>query len=194
MEPLAISSNVLQAPGCRLDHILLTLANLLRIYSEPHVHTDIRDAILTSLELRWKRADQEVFILAVLFNPFVRDSGFSDASLPRAALVQMCMRAFQRFFRQEPTMELWDACHRYIKREGKFSDGNFAQDFHRTYAENKVCPHAAPAACYLMCYTEDGYRPRPHVARRPVDSGCYARSCRRPTTYTPRDTHSERKR
>lgn len=157
MEPLAISSNVLQAPGCRLDHILLTLANLRRIYAEPHVNSDIRTAVLTSLELRWKRADQEVFILAVLFNPFVRNSGFSDASLPLSALVQMCMRAYERFFRQEPSMELWDACHRYIKREGRYSDSNLSLDFHRRYAASKVCLLHLTRPCCLTLYSEDRY-------------------------------------
>lgn len=138
MEPLAISSLILQSPTLRLDQVLLTLGNLYRIYTASHVDLDVRDAIVSSLEKRWKAADQEIFILAVVFNPYIRNTGFCDAYLSRAELLQMCTRAFKRFFRRDATMDFWRACQRYLNSEERFSVQNFSLDQHRRFAEQEV--------------------------------------------------------
>jgi hypothetical protein len=66
LEPLAIATNITQAPHTRLDHVLLTLGNLYRIYSTLEFDDEVCTAILASLE-KWRaKADQGVFILAVL--------------------------------------------------------------------------------------------------------------------------------
>jgi hypothetical protein len=83
LEPLAIAANVLQAPDCRLDTVLLTLANLFRIFH----NLDIEDAIVkktmhASLERRWGKTDQELMILAVFFNPYLRAHCFKRDVLP----------------------------------------------------------------------------------------------------------------
>ncbi|EJD47534.1 hypothetical protein AURDEDRAFT_62232 [Auricularia subglabra TFB-10046 SS5] len=112
LEPLAISSLILQSPTLRLDQILLTLGNILYIISLPG----------------------EVFILAVLFNPYIRLAAFSDAYLSRASVRQMCMRVYRRLFRQEATLEFWSACTRYFDRQGRFSDELLSLDFLRDHA------------------------------------------------------------
>ncbi|KAI0710277.1 hypothetical protein C8Q72DRAFT_755188, partial [Fomitopsis betulina] len=66
--PLAITTNATQANNACLDIILLTLGHLFHIFSDPEYNMAIHDTIYKSLEKRWKQADQEVFILAVLFN------------------------------------------------------------------------------------------------------------------------------
>lgn len=138
MEPLAISSHVLQASGLRLDQVVLTLANLHRIYSQPRVEAAVRRAVVDSLEKRWKAADQEVFILAVLFNPFYRTTAFSDRQLGRADLAHMCRRAYERFLRKPVSMLFWSAFHDYLDGKGRFSAANFALDMHQIFAESTV--------------------------------------------------------
>jgi len=72
LEPLAITANVAQALHTHLDHVLLMLGNLARIFSQNlEFDKDLHLGILTSLEKRWKKADQDVFIMAVFLNPFI---------------------------------------------------------------------------------------------------------------------------
>ena len=72
LEPLAIAANVAQASHTRLDHVLLMLGNLVRIFSQNlEFDEDLRLGVLASLEKRWKKADQDVFITAMFLNPFI---------------------------------------------------------------------------------------------------------------------------
>lgn len=74
LEPLAIAANITQASNTRLYHVLTTLANLYRIYSNLSSAEDleVRDKVLASLEKRWAAADQDPFIAAVVLNPSLR--------------------------------------------------------------------------------------------------------------------------
>jgi hypothetical protein len=69
LEPLAIAANITQAAHTWLDHVLLTLGNLLHIYSNPMLDSQIHGAILGSLKKHWAKANQDMFILAVFLNP-----------------------------------------------------------------------------------------------------------------------------
>ncbi|KAJ6475171.1 ribonuclease H-like domain-containing protein [Mycena vulgaris] len=71
LEPLAIASNLLQAPTCRLDTILLCLRNIHRIFSRNN-DTIVKSTVIKSLERRWAKTDQELMILAVFLNPYIR--------------------------------------------------------------------------------------------------------------------------
>ena len=71
LEPLAVAANITQAAHTRFDHVLLMLGNLFCIYSHPSLESQIKEWIIGSLEKRWAKADQEVFILAVSFNPYI---------------------------------------------------------------------------------------------------------------------------
>ncbi|KZV99937.1 hypothetical protein EXIGLDRAFT_559433, partial [Exidia glandulosa HHB12029] len=117
MEPLAVSSLILHAPTLRLDQVLLTLGNLYRIYAAP-----------------------EVFILAVLFNPYVRDRAFRDTHLSRADLLQMCTRAYEHFLRRDATEHFWSACQRYLDAENRFTDQKMSLGFHTDRAHRKHEP------------------------------------------------------
>jgi hypothetical protein len=61
----------MQATHTRLDHVLLTLGNLFCIYSNPELDTEVHTVIHASLERRWAKADQDVFVMAVFLNPYV---------------------------------------------------------------------------------------------------------------------------
>jgi hypothetical protein len=128
LEPLAIAANITQAPHTRLDHVLLTLGNLYRIYSTLEFDGDVRDAIISSLEKRWAKADQEVFIVAVFLNPYIRRRCFSRAALTEAELYNMVAHIFERIFGQKADIGLLKAFTDYSKGQGEFSDDRMSLD------------------------------------------------------------------
>ena len=72
LEPLAIAANITQASNTRLYHVLTTLGNLYRIFSNLGLEDDVQPEVLASLEKRWAAADQDPFIAALILNPFLR--------------------------------------------------------------------------------------------------------------------------
>ncbi|EPQ55188.1 hypothetical protein GLOTRDRAFT_24480, partial [Gloeophyllum trabeum ATCC 11539] len=98
LEPLAIGTNVLQSNHARLDTVLLTLANLYRIF-EP-----------------------EPYILAVFFNPYIRSKIFKpeNTALTPLALYNMAESMFRRLFCKEPDLEFMDAFYDYHAGEREF--------------------------------------------------------------------------
>ncbi|KAJ7149955.1 ribonuclease H-like domain-containing protein [Mycena filopes] len=106
LTPLALASNVSQGANTRLDHVLVTLAILHHRYSTDTASFD-RDAhntiICASLAKRWKalKRDQDFYILAVFFNPFLRAFFFNDNehhSLTRVGLYHVVKRVYTRIF------------------------------------------------------------------------------------------------
>ncbi|KAJ6618926.1 ribonuclease H-like domain-containing protein [Mycena sp. CBHHK59/15] len=94
LTPLAVASNVTQGANTRLDHVLVTLAVLYHRYS-----TDIKSfdcaahntVICASLAKRWKalKHDQDFYILAVFFNPFLRAFFFNDSDVRRVEVASV---------------------------------------------------------------------------------------------------------
>lgn len=72
LEPLAIAANVTQAAFCCLDTVLLTFGFLVMQYKRMSDEGDriASHSIISSLEKRWMAADQDIFIAAVIVNPF----------------------------------------------------------------------------------------------------------------------------
>ena len=145
LEPLAIAANIAQAAHTRLDHILLTLANLYRIFDTDQIDNPlIRETVQGSLERRWKAVtEQDCFILAVFFNPYIRASCFNAESLTPNRLIQMAKSAFKRFYDEDADTEFIKAILDYSNRAGNYSDAAMLLDDHRKMAdnENKVsCP------------------------------------------------------
>ncbi|KAJ7781902.1 hypothetical protein DFH07DRAFT_723434, partial [Mycena maculata] len=73
LEPLAIATNIMQAAFCRLDEVLLTFGNLFRSFDslKENVDRHVRRVVLASIESRWSKCGQDVFIAAWLFNMFL---------------------------------------------------------------------------------------------------------------------------
>jgi hypothetical protein len=98
---------------CRLDQILLTFGSLAIYYCDIKT-TDSANilgatAILESIEKQWAKADQDVFIAAVLLNPFVKASPFSPQVpfLTQAGVLSLMKCLYLRFFSvTETTNEL----------------------------------------------------------------------------------------
>jgi hypothetical protein len=128
LEPLAIAANITQAPHTRLDHVLLTLGNLFRIYSNPELDNTIRNAILASLEKRWKAADQDVFIVAIFLNPYIRGRCFNRAAITEANLYNIIARVFERIFLQKADINMLKAFTDYARSQGEFSSTNMSLD------------------------------------------------------------------
>ncbi|KAJ3824934.1 ribonuclease H-like domain-containing protein [Lentinula raphanica] len=103
LEPLAIAANVIQAAHCRLDQVLLTFGYLFYFYSTMRVNdTRGRDAIISSIEARWKKCDQEVFIAAVILNPIYRNQAFSSIpAFNNAGIQDLMVRLWNRIFPDE---------------------------------------------------------------------------------------------
>ncbi|KAF8146096.1 ribonuclease H-like domain-containing protein [Mycena galopus ATCC 62051] len=96
LEPLAIAANLLRSPHCRLDTVLLTLANLFRIFNNLASEDAIVQSTLhASLERRWGKTDQELMILAVFFNPYIRSRPFSRDALTTNDMFHLGRRAFK---------------------------------------------------------------------------------------------------
>ena len=124
LEPLAIAANITQASNTRLYHVLTTLANLYRIYSnlDSVDDSDVRDGILNSLEKRWAAADQEPFIAAVVLNPFLRGDFLGrDIALTPIGLCNMLKRLQLRVFRVEADEDFQAAFMDYYNRCEEFS-------------------------------------------------------------------------
>ncbi|KAF7971231.1 hypothetical protein HWV62_21648 [Athelia sp. TMB] len=109
LEPLAIAINVAQTGHCRLDQITLTLGNLYHIYSDPILDSHLRQGLLASLEKRWAAADQDVFILAAFFNPYIRAAPFSESVLLQSVLYNMAEHVFNCFHSSKPDLDFMRA-------------------------------------------------------------------------------------
>ncbi|KAH8917834.1 hypothetical protein BT69DRAFT_1200115, partial [Atractiella rhizophila] len=77
--PLAIAANVAQGDSSCLYTILLMLGQLFNHYFDPttSIPPSLQRALLTSLEKRWNRADQLIFIFDVVLHPALRTEAFS---------------------------------------------------------------------------------------------------------------------
>ena len=141
LQPLAIAANLLQASSSRLDHVLLTLANLYHLYLhslvEPNVHTGMQGC----LEKRWiKNADQDLFIIAVLLNPYIRQRVFRQGNpiLVPASLYAMCIRIFRSMFQHEPDVGFHNAFWDYLAEVKEFSMTYMSLSQHKEASQQTV--------------------------------------------------------
>ena len=92
------------------------------------------DAILASIERRWLKTDQDVFIAGVLLNPF-HAAPFSTL----AGLYNLLHRLWKRFYHEDPPAELYMEYKAYINGTGEFQAmHNFMQGM-QLLAEKEVC-------------------------------------------------------
>ena len=122
LEPLARAANVAQAASCRLDQILLIFGSLYIHYTSLTDNEDKTgaNAILHSIEQRWAKADQDVFIAAVILNPFVWILPFraSVSFLNLAGILSLLKRLYARFFKEPAPIELHRNLQDYLGSTG----------------------------------------------------------------------------
>ncbi|KAK7689437.1 hypothetical protein QCA50_007229 [Cerrena zonata] len=148
LEPLAIAANITQANNARLDVVLLTLGHLYMVFSDVHLAIEpvLRQKVLDSLERRWAKIDQDVFLMAVVLNPYVRLDRFNrqNRNLTEAALWNVFRRVYVRMINEEPNHELSDTFTKYVHWIGEWSDTAMAlQDISaRAARDHHVVVHA----------------------------------------------------
>ena len=123
----------------RLDHVLLTLGNLFRIYSDPTLDSQIQAGIQGSLEKRWAKADQDVFILAVFLNPYIWRQPFSCVALTHANIYEIAARLLTCIFDQQPDLEFLKAFEDYMNDTGDFSSQIMGLDMMKKLYDERVC-------------------------------------------------------
>jgi hypothetical protein len=138
LEPHAIAANVTQAAHTCLDHILLTLGNLFHVYSDPNLDPQIQTGILGSLEKRWAKANQDVFILAVFLNPYIRQQPFSHVALTHANIYEITARLFMCIFDQQPNLQFLKAFEDYFNNTDDFSCRSMELDMMKSLYESWV--------------------------------------------------------
>ncbi|KAJ3771237.1 hypothetical protein FB446DRAFT_645581, partial [Lentinula raphanica] len=124
LEPLAIAANIMQGAFCRLDQVLLTLGSLYMHFDQLNdpIDADIHTAVLESIEKRWSKTDQEVFIAAVLLNPFV-GKVFKPTLLwfNQAGILALLSKLYKRFFEEDVATHLFQNIADYYSKRGLFS-------------------------------------------------------------------------
>ncbi|KJA26430.1 hypothetical protein HYPSUDRAFT_120776, partial [Hypholoma sublateritium FD-334 SS-4] len=124
LRPLGIAANIIQAAFCRLDSVATTFGYLIWAYGNMTDEDDIpgRDAIIKSIEKRWQKTDQEVFVAAVILNPFYRLAPFGTR-LNNADVALIIVRLWQRFnkSRDVPSPEFLSQLQDYLTLKNMFS-------------------------------------------------------------------------
>ncbi|KAJ7657920.1 ribonuclease H-like domain-containing protein [Mycena polygramma] len=150
LTPLAVASNVTQGANTRLDHVLVTLVVLYHRYNETTTfdHDDHNAVIRASLAKRWKalKHDQDFYILAVFFNPFLRAFFFKDDghhSLNRMGLYNVVKRLYIRIFQlnndSAVPSTLFSQFLDYYDGKTQFSAANMGLDEYKKHFNNQVC-------------------------------------------------------
>jgi len=101
----------------------LTLANLYRIYSNEDADFDseLREGVVRSVEKRWAKVDQDIYIAAVFLNPFIRARIFLPSALTNSALLAIVERVYERILRTTSNMDFMAAFLDYKDEKGEFT-------------------------------------------------------------------------
>jgi hypothetical protein len=142
LEQLAIAANVTQAAFCCLDTVLLTFGFLVMQYQQlaDEEDLDASQSIISSLEKRWTAADQDIFIAAVIVNPFFRADPFGHH--PRfvvAGIIKLLGRLYARFFWEEPPYTFDVELRDYLTAAGQYSELRAMCLRHKAVAQQRVC-------------------------------------------------------
>jgi hypothetical protein len=142
LRPLGVAANVIQASFCRLDVVLLTFGSLVATYRTMEEDDDLPGvtAITESIERRWSKTDQEIFIVALIMNPFYgRDPLVKTQYFNNAGIMTLMGRIFKRLNKTDnvPTnffIQLGD----YLNKRGMFENLPFMCELEKSKAAEKV--------------------------------------------------------
>ncbi|TEB22221.1 hypothetical protein FA13DRAFT_1799091 [Coprinellus micaceus] len=126
LQPLAVASNILQAPTTHMYHVLLTLGNLYQIFkTATGIPAEIAQGAIKSLERRWKdNADQELFILSIILNPYIHNRCFNSTAnrnLTPAGLYKMAECACSRILKEDVGPGFFTAFMDYLHKHNNYS-------------------------------------------------------------------------
>ena len=113
-----VASFITQGSDTGLHHVLLTLGNLYHIYSDPKLDEAIQNKILESLKKCWATADQDMFIAAVVINPYIRNRWFASGvqALTPLGLLGIVKWVCAHIFREELEVEFSEALMDYLQQ------------------------------------------------------------------------------
>ena len=123
---MAVAANVTQSAFCRLDEVLLTFGALTMEYRDLRDNRGgdrvACDAILHSLEKRWANADQDIFIAAVVLNPFFKHAPFKGLSRFQPTNIHsLFIMLWNRFFPEDRApVTLHQNVLDYLRETGDF--------------------------------------------------------------------------
>lgn len=109
-----------------MDDVLLTFGWLVMEYAVMEEETpedqEALNVLIDSIELRWAKADQDVFIAAVILNPFLKLEPFCDGQsrFCTAAVHDLFSQLWQHFFEEGAPEDLYAETEQYLRGGGKF--------------------------------------------------------------------------
>ncbi|KAF8221863.1 hypothetical protein L208DRAFT_1382084 [Tricholoma matsutake] len=134
IEPLAITVNVAQHGNVRCDQVLVLLGQLCHIYINIHIKYRTQPnaageddshpvtAIIDSIEKRWRKADQDLFIAFVFLNPLLKARLFNPNKLLITMLLGILCRLYTRVFHlTDSPPGLMQEIVQYYNNEGIYS-------------------------------------------------------------------------
>ncbi|KIK97057.1 hypothetical protein PAXRUDRAFT_767640 [Paxillus rubicundulus Ve08.2h10] len=127
LKPPAFAANLTQATLCRINTVLLTFGFLMMQYKSMLEPEDVGAvvAIIGSIEWRWEKCDQEIFIAAIVLNLFYKTTPFSH--IPELNNTNICTLLeclYAHFFQYEPPSEFDNQLSHYLQDTGEFQNLN----------------------------------------------------------------------
>ncbi|KAF9440521.1 hypothetical protein P691DRAFT_625249, partial [Macrolepiota fuliginosa MF-IS2] len=122
LKPLAIAANIIQSAFCWLDEVLITFSHLLCAYQMLPMDSQDTEAcnmIIWSLKSRWAKANQQVFIAAVILNPFFRLNLFQKTTyFTYGAIDTLLSDLWTHFFGDPAPIQLCNDIQAYLNNSG----------------------------------------------------------------------------
>jgi len=124
--PLAIAANITQSAHCRLDEVLITFGKLVMEYQklEDPIETDIKAALLSSIEKWWEKFNQDVFVAAVILNPFYKILPFKHVPtlVSHGVIYSLFLRLWKQFYSSENKVpnDLYEFTQQYLSNTYTF--------------------------------------------------------------------------
>jgi len=143
LEPFTIATLVLQAPDAKLPVVPITLGNLYCIFSNSDLDVNVCNAVHESLEKRWAKVDQDVFIAALLMNPYIRGKCLGSGSLflTPAGLYGIVKHTYEQVMRKAAELDLHQAFHDYMANANEFSAEDMTLDDMKAMYRQAVSHH-----------------------------------------------------
>lgn len=125
LRPLAIAANVLQTTHCRLDQVLIVLGALHYEYSllVDQESVLVKEALLSSISRRWEKADQPIYIAAVILNPLIKTQIFANIQqVTFNGIYNIFAKLWTRFSSRPPPPDLLVDLKDYLSNKGIFNE------------------------------------------------------------------------
>jgi hypothetical protein len=127
LEPLARAQNVTEDVNVKLYHVLVIFGQLYFDYGHLDIEPAVQEQVRKSLDMRWQKSDQDVFIMAIVLNPYLWDHCFNRqvTNLTPMGLSHIAKQLYMRMFWAKATKvlpEFFGAFHDYLDNQCEFFD------------------------------------------------------------------------